>query len=129
MLSIYSACQAENPTRNHFGLTGVWSRVRSHMGSAYFSLPSAWAQPNMHKAQCRGHPVCAPGTSPGMHGGIERLVLSLEKGNTDGWGRAEAAQQHLRVHLVAGMYGEPPSGAQEVSPGVGKQLHQQLLRS
>ena len=48
-----------------------------------------------------------------------------EKGNPDGWGRAEAAQQHL----VAGMDGEPPLGAQEVSPGVGKQLHLQLLRS
>ena len=56
MLSTYSWYRAENPTRNHFGLTGVWSRVRSHMGSAYFSLPRAWAQPNMHKAQCRGHP-------------------------------------------------------------------------
>ena len=57
------------------------------------------------------------------------MVLSLEKGNMDGWGRAEAAQQHLRMHLVAGMYGEPPSGAQEVSSGVGKQLYPQIPRS
>ena len=97
MLSIYSMYPVyyppENLTRNHFGLTGAWSRVRSHMGSAYFSLPSGWAQPNMHKAQCRGHPVCAPGSSRGMQGAILLpLVVSLEKLPEYGWmGRAASA--------------------------------------
>ena len=90
MLSIYySACQAENPTRNHFGLTGVWSRVRSHMGSAYFSLPSVGgAEPNMHKAQCWGQPVCVhrgvPLLARGMHGGILPTVGGVTEKNPDG---------------------------------------------
>ena len=91
MLSIYSACQAENPTRNHFGLTGVWSRVRSHMGSAYFSLPSAGAQPNMQKAQCRGQPGCALSTSPGMHEGILQRVVLPKKIDTDGESQSSTA--------------------------------------
>ena len=125
MLSIYSMYPVyyppENLTRNHFGLTGAWSRVRSHMGSAYFSLPSGWAQPNMHKAQCRGHPVC-----------VHRVLLEECREpssyrwwcrwkncrNTDGWG-----ELHLRVHLVAAAWME----AQEVSKQL--QLHLQLLRS
>ena len=115
--TIYSACPVENPTRNHFGLTGAWSRVRSHMGSAYFSLPSAGAQPNMQKAQCRGQPGCALSTSPGMHEGILQWVVLPKK--LIRMERAKAAQ-HLWVHPVAGG---------EVSPAVGKQLqlHLQLL--
>ena len=115
--TIYSACPVENPTRNHFGLTGAWSRVRSHMGSAYFSLPSAGAQPNMQKAQCRGQPGCALSTSPGMHEGILQWVVLPKK--LIRMERAKAAQ-HLLVHPVAGG---------EVSPAVGKQLqlHLQLL--
>ena len=77
MLSIYSACQAENPTRNHFRLTGVWSRVRSHMGSAYFSLPSVGGQnPICTKHSAGVNPCVCNGEvlAGGMHGGILPMV-------------------------------------------------------
>ena len=89
--TIYSACPVENPTRNHFGLTGAWSRVRSHMGSAYFSLPSVGAQPNMQKAQCRGQPGCALSTSPGMHEGILQRVVLPKKIDMDGESQSSTA--------------------------------------
>ena len=89
--TIYTACPVENPTRNHFGLTGAGSRVRSHMGSAYFSLPSVGAQPNMQKAQCRGQPGCALSTSPGMHEGILQRVVLPKKIDTDGESQSSTA--------------------------------------
>ena len=102
MLSIYSACQTENPTRNHFGLTGVWSRVRSHMGSAYFSLPSVGgAEPNMHKAQCRGQPVCVHLGNLYLReecteASYLQLVVSPKKIWTDGGER----RQHSRCRCI-----------------------------